>query len=76
MWEEHQNILSKTYMFAHFADAMAFIVKVWLLAEKSDHHPTIINTYTTVRIELSTHDAGNIVTDLDREMARTIDSFF
>ncbi len=75
MWEENQDTLSRTFLFADFTDAMAFIVKVWLLAEKSDHHPTITNTYTSVRIELTTHEAGNTVTTRDREMSQIIDSF-
>lgn len=75
MWEENQDTLSRTFLFSDFTDAMAFIVKVWLLAEKSDHHPTIINTYTSVRIDLTTHDAGNTVTARDREMSQIIDSF-
>jgi 4a-hydroxytetrahydrobiopterin dehydratase len=38
-----------------------------------DHHPTWTNTWNTVSIELSTHDAGDIVTDRDRKLAQAID---
>jgi 4a-hydroxytetrahydrobiopterin dehydratase len=38
-----------------------------------DHHPNWSNVYNTVSIELSTHDAGNKVTDLDRKLAKAID---
>ena len=49
------------------------MTRVALIAEKMDHHPTWTNTYNTVDIELSTHDAGNKVTDLDRKLAEAID---
>ncbi len=31
------------------------------------------NVYNTVTIELTTHDAGNVVTDKDRDLAEAID---
>jgi 4a-hydroxytetrahydrobiopterin dehydratase len=46
---------------------------VALIAEKMDHHPTWTNTYNKVKIELSTHDAGDIVTDKDHTLAKEID---
>ena len=46
---------------------------VALVAEKMNHHPTWTNTWNTVSFELSTHDAGDIVTDLDRKLATEID---
>lgn len=49
------------------------MTKVALLAEKMDHHPFWTNVYNTVTIELSTHDAGNVVTDKDRALAKAID---
>jgi 4a-hydroxytetrahydrobiopterin dehydratase len=50
------------------------MTRVAILAEKADHHPTWKNTWNTVEIWLSTHDAGNIVTDKDRQLASAIDS--
>jgi len=44
------------------------------MAERQNHHPTIINTYNRVRLELTTHDAGNTVTEKDRGLARAIDA--
>jgi 4a-hydroxytetrahydrobiopterin dehydratase len=43
------------------------------LAEKNGHHPAWFNVYNYVRIELSTHDAGDVVTERDRRMAVAID---
>ena len=49
------------------------MTRVALAAEKMDHHPDWSNVYNTVEIRLSTHDAGDIVTDKDRKLAKTID---
>lgn len=72
-WKEENNKLVKTFVFADFSHAFGFMARVALVAEKMDHHPTWTNTYNRVRIELSTHDAGNTVTQKDRELARAID---
>lgn len=73
MWKEEDNKLKKTFQFKDFIGAFGFMSKVALAAEKMDHHPTWTNTWNRVSIELSTHDAGNIVTDRDRKLAETID---
>lgn len=44
-----------------------------MLAEKMNHHPNWSNVYNRVTVELSTHDAGNIVTEKDRKLAEAID---
>ena len=73
MWKEENNKLTKSFTFKDFTEAFGFMTKVAIVAEKMNHHPTWTNTWNTVKIELSTHDAGNIVTDLDRTLAKAID---
>ncbi len=73
MWKEENNKLKKSFKFKDFKEAFGFMTKVALVAEKMDHHPTWTNTYNSVDFELSTHDAGNKVTDLDRKLAEAID---
>lgn len=73
MWVEENNRLKKTFKFKDFTQAFGFITKVALIAEKMDHHPLWTNVYNVVNIELSTHDAGDIVTDKDRKLAKAID---
>lgn len=73
MWVEENNRLTRTFRFKDFTEAFGFMTKVALLAEKMDHHPFWTNVYNTVTIELNTHDAGNIVTDKDRTLAKAID---
>ena len=73
MWNEIDNQLIRTFKFKNFIDAWAFVSKIALIAEKMDHHPTWTNTYNRVEIRLTTHDAGNTVTDKDRMLAAKID---
>jgi len=73
MWEEKNNRLTRTFQFKNFVEAFGFMTKVALLAEKMDHHPFWTNVYNRVSIELSTHDAGDVVTDKDRKLASEID---
>ena len=73
MWQETDNKLVRQFTFADFSEAFAFLTRVALLAEKMDHHPFWTNVYNKVTIELSTHDAGDIVTDKDRKLAAAID---
>jgi len=73
MWNEENNKLVKTFKFRNFVEAFSFMTRVAMIAEKMDHHPNWNNVYNIVTIELSTHDAGDIVTDKDRKLASEID---
>ncbi len=73
MWTETENKLYKKFKFKDFSEAFSFMTQVALEAEKMDHHPLWTNVYNTVEIWLSTHDAGNVVTDKDRKLAEAID---
>lgn len=72
-WKEEKNALKKTFQFSTFVDAFGFMSQVAIIAEKLNHHPTWTNTYNVVSFQLSTHDAGNMVTDKDRKLAEEID---
>jgi 4a-hydroxytetrahydrobiopterin dehydratase len=72
-WKTENNRLKKTFKFKDFTNAFAFMTKVAIVAEKMNHHPTWTNTWNTVDFELSTHDAGDIVTERDRKLASAID---
>lgn len=73
MWKEENNSLYKKFMFKDFKDAFAFMTKVAAAAESANHHPLWTNVYNKVEIWLSTHDAGDIVTNKDRSLAKVID---
>ncbi|GHM99225.1 putative pterin-4-alpha-carbinolamine dehydratase [Cytophagales bacterium WSM2-2] len=72
-WSEQDNRLKKSFKFKDFSEAFAFMTRVAMIAEKMDHHPFWTNVYNTVNIELSTHDAGDVVTEKDRKLAKAID---
>jgi 4a-hydroxytetrahydrobiopterin dehydratase len=73
MWKEENNSLYKKFEFKDFSEAFAFMTRVALAAEKADHHPLWTNVYNKVEIWLSTHDAGDVVTDKDKKLAAAID---
>lgn len=72
-WEEQGNTLYKAVIFKDFQEAFTFMIRVAFLAEKNDHHPKWTNEWNKVEIWLSTHSAGNIVTERDRSLAKQID---
>ncbi len=74
MWIESNNKLYRKFQFKNFSEAFAFMTRVAMEAEKMDHHPLWTNVWNTVEIWLSTHDAGDIVTDKDRKLAAKIDA--
>ncbi|MBX0333654.1 4a-hydroxytetrahydrobiopterin dehydratase [Pontibacter sp. HSC-14F20] len=76
MWRETDNKLTRSFQFKDFRTAMAFMNKVADVAEELNHHPWWSNVYNRVEIELTTHDAGNTVTDKDLELARRIDVLY
>ncbi len=76
MWKEENNQLKATFLFRDFAEAFSFMTEVAFHAEKMNHHPSWHNVYNRVTIELSTHDAGNVVTEKDHALARAIDRVY
>ncbi|WP_306644178.1 4a-hydroxytetrahydrobiopterin dehydratase [Sanyastnella coralliicola] len=75
MWQENDDKLVREFRFKDFGEAFTFMTRVAMIAEKMNHHPTWYNVYNYVRIELSTHDAGNKITEKDYRLARAIDEF-
>jgi 4a-hydroxytetrahydrobiopterin dehydratase len=73
MWEEKDNKLYRKFEFKNFSEAFAFMTRVALAAEKMDHHPKWTNEYNQLQIWLSTHDAGDAVTEKDKKLASIID---
>lgn len=73
MWQETDNKLYRKFEFANFSEAFAFMTRVAIEAEKMDHHPLWTNVWNKVEIWLSTHDAGDVVTEKDKKLAERID---
>lgn len=73
-WINEEEMLIKNFTFNNFIEAVDFVNNIVPLAEKLEHHPDIeIFSYKNVRVKLTTHDAGNKVTEKDIELAKEID---
>jgi 4a-hydroxytetrahydrobiopterin dehydratase len=72
-WIEDNNKLIRKFEFKDFNEALAFINKLSPICESMNHHPEINWVYNKIEITLSTHDAGDKVTELDYQLANKID---
>jgi len=71
-YDDARDALTRSFLFADFSEAFAFMTRVALLAEKADHHPEWSNVWNRVNILLTTHDAGGL-SERDVRMAEAID---
>ena len=71
-WTETDGALRAELTFTDFAEAFAFMTRVGLLAQEQGHHPDMAISWNVVTITITTHDAGNKVTDKDRALAEAI----
>jgi 4a-hydroxytetrahydrobiopterin dehydratase len=70
---EGRDAITRQFSFEDFSAAFAFMTRIALHAERTDHHPEWFNVYSRVDITLTTHDAGGL-SRRDIEMARFIDT--
>ena len=59
-WTLESDKLHREYKFGDFVEAFGFMASAALIAERMNHHPEWFNVYSTVRVDLTTHDAGGI----------------
>jgi 4a-hydroxytetrahydrobiopterin dehydratase len=69
--EEGGRALVRSFKFADFSEAFAFLARVALHAEKVDHHPEFTSVWKRVDFRLTSHDAG-AVTERDHKLAEAI----
>jgi 4a-hydroxytetrahydrobiopterin dehydratase len=74
-WSYEGNALKKTYQFGDFREAVSFMVRLAFFAEELNHHPELHNVYNRVTVSLTTHDAGDRVTELDVRLAKAVERF-
>ena len=72
MWKEKDNALHGDFRFKNFVEAFSFMTQCAFAAEQINHHPEWSNVWNKVSIKLTTHDAGNIITEKDRQLAEQI----
>ena len=75
-WKTTNQSLEKTFEFATFEEAMQFMQDATPFITQTDHHPTWSNTYNRVHVKITTHDAGNQVTEKDYSLANYLDELF
>ena len=71
-WSHADGQLIAVYEFPRFLAAIAVINAIAVAAEELQHHPSYTHNYTTVIFRLTTHSAGNTVTQKDIELAQKI----
>jgi 4a-hydroxytetrahydrobiopterin dehydratase len=75
-WIHTNNEMQKTYSFPNFEAAMQFMQRATPLITALDHHPEWTNIYNKVKVTLTTHDAGHIVTEKDQELSNLLDEVY
>jgi 4a-hydroxytetrahydrobiopterin dehydratase len=69
--DEDGTALVRSFRFADFSKAFAFLMRVAMQAEKVDHHPEFTSVWNRVDFRLTSHDEGG-VTERDRKLAQAI----
>ena len=72
-WAVDGEVLRRTFVFKNFVEAMGFVTRVGLAAEKANHHPDIDIRWNKVTLALTTHDEGGL-SRRDVELAERIDT--
>jgi 4a-hydroxytetrahydrobiopterin dehydratase len=67
-----RDAIHKDFVFANFVEAFGWMTRIAIQAEKMNHHPEWFNVYKTVKVTLSTHDAGGL-TELDVKLAQKME---
>ena len=76
LWDHKETRLERTFVMPSFRASLDFVAAVGAIAESCNHHPFIAVDYRKVVLYSTTHDQGNVVTDLDHELAQKIDAAF
>lgn len=71
-WSLVEGKLTREFKFESFVHAFGFMASIALLAERMNHHPEWFNVYSTVRVQLTTHEVGGL-SDRDFALAEQID---
>lgn len=75
-WKEVYNKLEKNFNFSDFKQSLEFINQISIICEEENHHPEINWVYNKITLKLSTHDAGDIITEKDIKLSKLIDECY
>lgn len=70
-WQQEEQIITRTFKFKNFVEAVDFVNRMVEPAETAGHHPDLVISYNKVTVSLTTHDAGGL-TQKDFDLAQTI----
>jgi 4a-hydroxytetrahydrobiopterin dehydratase len=68
-----RDAITKDFKFTDFTEALGWMVRAAVWAEKWNHHPEWCNVYNKVSVTLSTHDVDGL-SALDAKLARKMDT--
>ncbi|MCC5917562.1 MAG: 4a-hydroxytetrahydrobiopterin dehydratase [Cryomorphaceae bacterium] len=72
-WKKENGILKKSFSAENYREHLAIVNRIGQLAIEENHHPEIILRYDGVEVSITTHDAGNTITEKDIKLAKRID---
>jgi len=73
-WKREGDFIAKTFTFGTFMEGIAFVNDLAAIAERLEHHPDVHIRWTTIRVEIQTHDEGGI-TSYDIRLAAEIERY-
>jgi 4a-hydroxytetrahydrobiopterin dehydratase len=71
-YDAANSAIGRVFKFKDFSEAFGFMTRVALAAQQAGHHPDWSNSYNSVTVSLSTHDAGGL-SEKDIDLAQAID---
>lgn len=74
-WKVIDKTLTREIVFRDYESTWAFLTQLSMRSHLWGHHPTITTTYNKVKLELSTHDLEEQVSDIDLKMAKRIEKY-
>jgi 4a-hydroxytetrahydrobiopterin dehydratase len=74
-WRKRAQVISRTYKFAGFLEALDFVKHIAKVAQKNNHHPDIDIRFNQVKLAFTTHDEGGL-TPKDFSLAEQCDEIF
>lgn len=72
-WAYEAGGLERRFTTGDFGEALAFAVRLGMIAERRNHHPELKVGWGKLEVRWTTHDAGG-VTGLDFELAESTDA--
>ena len=71
-WKLEENTLVGNWKLPNFSELRLVVGRLCDLADELNHHPNVTYGYSTLRVETTTHDAGNTITAKDVELAKRV----